>query len=793
MLNKSGIRELCYVVLVDEIRPIEGKDRVECAVVGGWTVMVRKGQFNVGDPAIYFEVDSKVPEKEPFMFLAEKHFKIKIQKYGQFYSQGLLMHAEDFGWKNITGIYEHGKVRKGIAKPDGTTFFADDESRFVTKELEVTYATKSDRVRKSDADKRKYDSMAARNQNLFRKKPFRWLMRREWGRKLLFIFFGKKRDNNTSFPTKFPHVKKTDQERCLIGQTKVITDKGIFQIQKIVNHRLDVKVLSVNENNELEFKKIADYQKFCNDDKLLTIKYSYKPGTGRTNSLCCTTDHRVLTQRGYVKASDLTCSDYLKMPCECYREDVLPLIYGMLLGDSHIYIDKRNKSNLKIGFTQGEKQLDYLKYKHDTLSSAAKIYRKGEGSLLNRTSVFGFMLESDSTIDKWVRQVCMENGKKKVTRTLTDALTEESLAFWYMDDGNLSYRCDDKFSPRIRINTQGFSFEENELLCDMLRNRFGVDCKVRLERGYYLIYVTTEGTKKFLEMVTPYMCKSMGYKTIPSMEHLLESKKHTYKKCFGLADVSINRIEVGQTKSKTIPKNHKYVYDLEVENTHNFVTDSVVSHNCENMTWVLNDKTPFIVTEKCDGSSATYILEKKRWDKFEFYVCSRNVRMYKEDQKCFHDKNYYWEAAKQYDIENKLKDYLTKHPNLQYVCWQGELCGPSIQSNPHKLNNLHLFLFHFIDSEIGKYDIKKAEKIWDYYHMEYVPITGDITLPDDFEQFKESADGFYDVSVTEGKKNVAREGFVYYKTDDPNFSFKNVSRRYLLSHKDDSDDEEEQQ
>jgi hypothetical protein len=89
MLNKNNIRELAYVVKIDDIKPIAGRDRVECAVVGGWTIMVRKNQFHVGDPGIYFEIDSQVPAKEPFMFLESKHFKIKTQKYktpdGQFW------------------------------------------------------------------------------------------------------------------------------------------------------------------------------------------------------------------------------------------------------------------------------------------------------------------------------------------------------------------------------------------------------------------------------------------------------------------------------------------------------------------------------------------------------------------------------------------------------------------------------------------------------------------------------------------------------------------------------------
>ena len=82
MLNKSNERELAYLVTVDAVTPIEGYDRVELAHVGGWTVVAGKNEFHIGDPAIYFEIDSKLPEIEPFInmeFLAKKHYKIKTQ------------------------------------------------------------------------------------------------------------------------------------------------------------------------------------------------------------------------------------------------------------------------------------------------------------------------------------------------------------------------------------------------------------------------------------------------------------------------------------------------------------------------------------------------------------------------------------------------------------------------------------------------------------------------------------------------------------------------------------------
>ena len=48
-----------------------------------------------------------------------------------------------------------------------------------------------------------------------------------------------------------------------------------------------------------------------------------------------------------------------------------------------------------------------------------------------------------------------------------------------------------------------------------------------------------------------------------------------------------------------------------------------------------------------------------------------------------------------------------------------------------------------------------------------------------FEEFKKSADGYYDPICCEGQNKCIREGYVYYKTTEPTFSFKNVSREYL--------------
>lgn len=198
---------------------------------------------------------------------------------------------------------------------------------------------------------------------------------------------------------------------------------------------------------------------------------------------------------------------------------------------------------------------------------------------------------------------------------------------------------------------------------------------------------------------------------------------------------------------------------------------------CENIPWVLKIEDPLIVTEKLDGTSCTYILERKKGkNKFEFYVLSRNIRQQDENQKTYHDHNIYWDLAFKYDIENKLKKYMDENPDLTYACIQGEGVG-TVQGNPLKLDEDDLYVFNFIDSRNGRYDSVFGSGIIEEMGMKWVPILDvNYHMPDNMEDFKKYADG---PSVVNPK--VKREGVVIRNPKD-DFSFKNVSREYLLKH-----------
>jgi RNA ligase (TIGR02306 family) len=94
------MRKMASIRRIDDIRPIEGADAIECAVVGGWTVVVKKGEFAVGDLAVYCEIDSWIPTelapflskgKEPREYEGVRGERLRTVKLRGQLSQGLLL------------------------------------------------------------------------------------------------------------------------------------------------------------------------------------------------------------------------------------------------------------------------------------------------------------------------------------------------------------------------------------------------------------------------------------------------------------------------------------------------------------------------------------------------------------------------------------------------------------------------------------------------------------------------------------------------------------------------------
>ncbi len=253
------MRKLVTVKQVTEIRPIEGADVIECAIIGGgWPVVIKKNEFKVGSSGVFFEVDSFLPiDDARFEFL----HKNKITWNGK---EGI----------RIRTIKLRGQLSQGLFMPMDQ--FPEVLDFLVNSYINITELDFAESLRVE-----------------------------KWEPVIPACLAGQVKG---AFPS---WIRKTDQERCLSGETLIETDCGIKSIREIVETSFSGKVKSFNEEKNIdEFKKIIDWS-IMSRQKNGWLKIKTKSG----KELIVTNNHPFYmpTLKCYREAANLEIGDYLKL------------------------------------------------------------------------------------------------------------------------------------------------------------------------------------------------------------------------------------------------------------------------------------------------------------------------------------------------------------------------------------------------------------------------------------------------------------------------------------------------
>lgn len=204
-------------------------------------------------------------------------------------------------------------------------------------------------------------------------------------------------------------------------------------------------------------------------------------------------------------------------------------------------------------------------------------------------------------------------------------------------------------------------------------------------------------------------------------------------------------------------------------------------------------KGRYVVTEKLDGTSATFIFRKRPWLSRwllgdEFIVCSRNLtKVHKDD-------SFWWQIANRDKIESQMRDIselICK--NGEYLIVQGEIIGPSIQGNKYKKNTLEFRLFnlkiHCEANGTTKFNHYESQKILDQSNssISMVPVLFDSKehMPwDDTLSFVERINYLATCHTSKLNTKTIMEGVVVRSIDGKSSleSFKYINPNFLLKH-----------
>ena len=186
------------------------------------------------------------------------------------------------------------------------------------------------------------------------------------------------------------------------------------------------------------------------------------------------------------------------------------VVIGSVLGDS--FLQKTGTNNARLRLEHSLKQQDYLLWKCKIL----KNFFQKKPEILKRFNLkFGKSYQyvrnqsySDLEFGK-LRQLFYVDGKKviptKISKLLKDPL---SLAVWFMDDGY--------YYPRDKIAyiyLPKYDHDSINNLLIALKINYGLSPQLKIKkRGEYVLIFTVKDTEKLIQIIKPYIIKSMSYK-----------------------------------------------------------------------------------------------------------------------------------------------------------------------------------------------------------------------------------------------------------------------------------------
>ncbi|MHB1488584.1 MAG: recombinase RecA [Acidimicrobiales bacterium] len=362
---------------------------------------------------------------------------------------------------------------------------------------------------------------------------------------------------------------------CFHYDTRVVlADGSTEKIGRIVNQRMKVEVLSYDsELGQVVPKKVVNFFDNGLTDEFLQMTVAKPYGNGRSQ-LGCTSNHQIRTPGGWKEAGELAVGDRVIQAVPHYLSDFQwEVILGGLMGDGALS-PSRSGHGARYRFGHGARQADYCDWKASLFANVGM-----SRSTNSRGAVF-YGLSPLPELAELRRAVYVEGGKA-LSHDYLKAITPLSLAVWYMDDGSFTLEAKGPQertrtrSGRAEICVEAMEPTSRERLVDYLGDTWGIRPKLsyRGARGKAVLTFPKEETAKLHALVAPFVHPSMEYKLLPRYRGRFGVEPHFIPMRHELMALPVIDIHRKPNSKKT----HRF--DIEVEDSHNYLADGVVVHN----------------------------------------------------------------------------------------------------------------------------------------------------------------------------------------------------------------------
>lgn len=175
------------------------------------------------------------------------------------------------------------------------------------------------------------------------------------------------------------------------------------------------------------------------------------------------------------------------------------LAKAMALGDGYI------NANGFLSIRHCAAQKDYLMWKKSLLNKSGihtsdlyPVDNNGYGAFEIRTSRYDFL--------KTYRKMLYTPHKNISKPSILKNLSALHLAIWYMDDGHIARKMRNGKIHAVNLYLNTYTtLDDAEILIQYFQNEWGVAFQPAKDRGKYRLRCSTKETRKFLEIVAPYV------------------------------------------------------------------------------------------------------------------------------------------------------------------------------------------------------------------------------------------------------------------------------------------------
>lgn len=374
---------------------------------------------------------------------------------------------------------------------------------------------------------------------------------------------------------------------CLDWHARIRLADGSYKpIGEIVRDRLELDVMT-HTSRGIKTSRIINWHKTKQADRdMIRVSYEHAAYHQRwRRGVWVTEDHPVLVQHWYsnsesrnewVEAKDLTEKDWLVTDEPMYSYEQESLLIGTLMGDSSLSKSSKAK-RYRLLMSHCEKEIDWLKIKIDALSnlgldlSKLRSY-KGQNDIASLMLGCFSYLPDDLHLPKKFRGMPREAIQKILGENIR--LTPIFLASWYMDDGVFAkYKTGKK--GNARLGTHSYNAKDVDWLALELTDK-GYECysyEVKLRgKSYSELRFSRKGTVALFKSIARYIPPTMRHKIEEGFEDYDDNSWNLFSGGIDFTSPAII------TRDNPPPK--RDVYCLDIEDTHNFVANGVIVHNC---------------------------------------------------------------------------------------------------------------------------------------------------------------------------------------------------------------------